>query len=88
MIYVVVGLREVNFPVLRQPSTGKVVAFGLYIPYLAMGFYVIEDTQISLVLIIKVPSNPMWPFLAKQDTERSHSCTASPVDFFVSKKKI
>ena len=30
-IYVVVGLREVNFPALRQLSTEKVVACGPYI---------------------------------------------------------
>ena len=30
----------------------------------------------------------MWPFLAKKDTERSHSYTAFPVDFFVSEKNV
>ena len=35
-----------------------------------------------------VPSNPMWPFLAKKDTERLHSCTAFPVEFSASEKNV
>ena len=35
---------------------------------------------------VKVSSNPRWPFLAKKDTERSHSCTAFPVEFLSPKK--
>ena len=33
-------------------------------------------------------SNPMWPFLTKKDTKRSHSCKSFSVEFFVSEKNV
>ena len=48
-MYLVVGPRGVNFPALWQPSTRKVVVQNMYIPSIATDFYVIVDTQMSLV---------------------------------------